>query len=55
MFVSDELFGQCLTQQQERFRYRVTADVLNRLQSVLQVLMKKGPASCFYYDLYLVY
>ncbi|XP_062853739.1 receptor-type tyrosine-protein phosphatase-like N [Trichomycterus rosablanca] len=38
----DELFGQCLTQQQERFRYRVTADLLDRLQSVLQVLMKKG-------------
>ncbi|KAK2857625.1 hypothetical protein Q7C36_005544 [Tachysurus vachellii] len=38
----DELFGQCLTQQQERFRYRVTAGLLDRLQSLLQMLMKKG-------------
>ncbi|XP_058258918.1 receptor-type tyrosine-protein phosphatase-like N isoform X3 [Hemibagrus wyckioides] len=38
----DELFGQCLTQQQERFRYRVTAGLLDRLQSLLQMLMRKG-------------
>ncbi|KAK3575159.1 hypothetical protein QTP86_020933, partial [Hemibagrus guttatus] len=37
-----ELFGQCLTQQQERFRYRVTAGLLDRLQSLLQMLMRKG-------------
>ncbi len=42
MCVTDELFGQCLTQQQERFRYRVTAVLLDRLQSLLQTLMKKG-------------
>lgn len=40
--IPDELFGQCLTQQQERFRYRVTAGLLDRLQSLLQMLMKKG-------------
>uniref|UniRef100_A0A8C2AQ33 Protein tyrosine phosphatase receptor type Nb n=1 Tax=Cyprinus carpio TaxID=7962 RepID=A0A8C2AQ33_CYPCA len=38
----DELFGQCLTQKQERFRYRVTAVLLDRLQSLLQTLMKEG-------------
>ncbi|XP_017336981.1 receptor-type tyrosine-protein phosphatase-like N isoform X3 [Ictalurus punctatus] len=38
----DELFGQCLTQQQERFRYRVTAGLLDRLQTLLQMLMRKG-------------
>ncbi|XP_046726717.1 receptor-type tyrosine-protein phosphatase-like N isoform X3 [Silurus meridionalis] len=38
----DELFGQCLTQQQERFHYRVTAGLLDRLQSLLQMLMRKG-------------
>ncbi|XP_051987091.1 receptor-type tyrosine-protein phosphatase-like N isoform X2 [Xyrauchen texanus] len=38
----DELFGQCLTQRQERFRYRVTAVLLDRLQSLLQMLMRKG-------------
>ncbi|XP_059416644.1 receptor-type tyrosine-protein phosphatase-like N [Carassius carassius] len=38
----DELFGQCLTQKQERFRYRVTAVLLDRLQSLLQTLMKDG-------------
>lgn len=38
----DELFGQCLTQRQERFRYKVTAVLLDRLQSVLQMLMRKG-------------
>ncbi|XP_073707950.1 receptor-type tyrosine-protein phosphatase-like N [Garra rufa] len=38
----DELFGQCLTQKQERFRYRVTAVLLDRLQSLLQTLMKQG-------------
>ncbi|KAK9972846.1 hypothetical protein ABG768_023608 [Culter alburnus] len=38
----DELFGQCLTQRQERFRYRVTAVLLDRLQSLLQTLMKEG-------------
>ncbi|XP_073726952.1 receptor-type tyrosine-protein phosphatase-like N [Misgurnus anguillicaudatus] len=38
----DELFGQCLTQRQERFRYRVTAVLLDRLQSLLQMLMKQG-------------
>lgn len=42
MFVPDELFGQCLTQRQERFRYRVTAVLLDRLQSLLQTLMKEG-------------
>lgn len=42
MCVTDELFGQCLTQQQERFRYRVTAVLLDRLQSLLQTLMKEG-------------
>ncbi|XP_047669241.1 receptor-type tyrosine-protein phosphatase-like N isoform X2 [Tachysurus fulvidraco] len=38
----DELFGQCFSQQQERFRYRVTAGLLDRLQSLLQMLMRKG-------------
>ncbi|XP_077055371.1 receptor-type tyrosine-protein phosphatase-like N isoform X2 [Siphateles boraxobius] len=38
----DELFGQCLAQRQERFRYRVTAVLLDRLQSLLQTLMKEG-------------
>ncbi|KAA0713205.1 Receptor-type tyrosine-protein phosphatase-like N [Triplophysa tibetana] len=38
----DELFGQCLTQKQERFRYKVSAVLLDRLQSVLQMLMRKG-------------
>ncbi|XP_051563633.1 receptor-type tyrosine-protein phosphatase-like N isoform X2 [Myxocyprinus asiaticus] len=38
----DELFGQCFTQRQERFRYRVTAVLLDRLQSLLQMLMRKG-------------
>ncbi|XP_057194466.1 receptor-type tyrosine-protein phosphatase-like N isoform X1 [Triplophysa rosa] len=38
----DELFGQCLTQKQERFRYKVTAVLLDRLQSVLQMLMREG-------------
>ncbi|XP_051568386.1 receptor-type tyrosine-protein phosphatase-like N isoform X2 [Myxocyprinus asiaticus] len=38
----DELFGQCLTQRQERFRYRVTAVLLDRLQSLLQLFMRKG-------------
>uniref|UniRef100_A0A8C1DGK5 Protein tyrosine phosphatase receptor type N n=2 Tax=Cyprinus carpio TaxID=7962 RepID=A0A8C1DGK5_CYPCA len=42
MCVTDELFGQCLTQKQERFRYRVTAVLLDRLQSLLQTLMKEG-------------
>uniref|UniRef100_A0A673HIR6 Receptor-type tyrosine-protein phosphatase-like N n=1 Tax=Sinocyclocheilus rhinocerous TaxID=307959 RepID=A0A673HIR6_9TELE len=42
MCVTDELFGQCLTQKQERFRYRVTAVLLDRLQSLLQTLMKDG-------------
>lgn len=42
MCVPDELFGQCLTQRQERFRYRVTAVLLDRLQSLLQTLMKEG-------------
>lgn len=45
--IPDELFGQCLTQQQERFRYRVTAGLLDRLQSLLQMLMKKGPSHTF--------
>ncbi|XP_066520203.1 receptor-type tyrosine-protein phosphatase-like N isoform X2 [Hoplias malabaricus] len=38
----DELFGQCLVQQEGRFRYRVTAAVLDRLQSLLEMLMKEG-------------
>ncbi|TSK62561.1 Receptor-type tyrosine-protein phosphatase-like N [Bagarius yarrelli] len=38
----DELFGQCFTQQQDRFRYRVTAGLLDRLQTLLQMLMRKG-------------
>ncbi|XP_051997112.1 receptor-type tyrosine-protein phosphatase-like N isoform X4 [Xyrauchen texanus] len=38
----DDLFGQCLAQRQERFRYRVTAVLLDRLQSLLQLFMKKG-------------
>nr|XP_021327397.1 receptor-type tyrosine-protein phosphatase-like N isoform X1 [Danio rerio] len=38
----DELFGQCLAERQERFRYRVTAVLLDRLQSLLQTLMKEG-------------
>ncbi|KAL7826150.1 hypothetical protein SRHO_G00338880 [Serrasalmus rhombeus] len=38
----DELFGQCLAQQEGRFRYRVTAALLDRLQSLLQMLMKEG-------------
>lgn len=42
MCVTDELFGQCLTQKQERFRYKVTAVLLDRLQSLLQTLMKEG-------------
>ncbi|XP_059427383.1 receptor-type tyrosine-protein phosphatase-like N isoform X2 [Carassius carassius] len=38
----DELFGQCLTQKKERFHYRVTTVLLDRLQSLLQTLMKEG-------------
>uniref|UniRef100_A0A3B1IT93 Protein tyrosine phosphatase receptor type N n=1 Tax=Astyanax mexicanus TaxID=7994 RepID=A0A3B1IT93_ASTMX len=38
----DELFGQCLVPQQDRFRYRVNASLLDRLQSLLQMLMKEG-------------
>lgn len=38
----DELFGQCLAPQQDRFRYRVNAALLDRLQSLLQMLMKEG-------------
>lgn len=40
--ITDELFGQCLAQQEGRFRYRVTAALLDRLQSLLQMLMKEG-------------
>uniref|UniRef100_A0A8B9HMV8 Protein tyrosine phosphatase receptor type Nb n=1 Tax=Astyanax mexicanus TaxID=7994 RepID=A0A8B9HMV8_ASTMX len=35
------LFGQCLGPQQDRFRYRVNASLLDRLQSLLQMLMKE--------------
>lgn len=38
----DELFGQCLAPQEDRFRYRVNAALLDRLQSLLQMLMKEG-------------